>query len=134
MCDCCDCDAGGGGESARQAAAWRESGHHLVWLFWDKRRWDLNDELYEISEALQNDDPIDADTVRAAREELDQVRWVLEDHIAAMADGVEEWGAGAGKKTPYRVMIEQLEDRGYDVARPGERREETEIEVSPSGP
>lgn len=136
MCECCDCGADGvagvivgADEHARRAAAWREAGHRIAWLFVDKRRSDLNDELHRISDALREDEPIEADAVRAVREELDNVHWVLEEMVAPMTEGVEEWGAGASSKTPHGVMAEHLEKHGYDVTRPGERRNETEIEV-----
>ncbi|MHC3439580.1 hypothetical protein ACYJ1Y_16180 [Natrialbaceae archaeon A-gly3] len=108
-------------QTDRQARAWREIGHRVVWIYAENHRWDLNDALHDVIEPLENDELISADDIHRARSNLDIMRQTLEETLAPIADGAEPWEDGAGSTTPYNVLIDQLEERGYTVARPNER-------------
>jgi len=104
----------------RAAECWRAVGHRVVRHRFGNARWEVEDALWAIEEALRDDRAVDEAAVREARRHIDTLQHVLEDVIVPITDGVEPWDDGAGSTIPYGVMADHLESStGYDVERSG---------------
>lgn len=96
------------------AERWDAVGRDLLWLRIGTERGQLNDALYPLQKAVEEDRAIDETAVREARAQLDQMRAFLEDYVVPLADGdIEPWDeAPGGGHVPHRAYIEKVENTG----------------------
>jgi hypothetical protein len=115
----------GDDDRERAADAWEAVGHRQAWLQGEERRADVDEAMGRILVSLQENDPIDADAVRDAREQVDYLRDFIERVAAELADGVEPWDEGAGRMTPNGVFREHLAGEHLPDVGGGDESDET---------
>lgn len=72
------------------AEAWDRIGRTMTRMDVDELRYELDDALYEIVEAIDEDDLDEAD-LNAARKQLAWAREYIEMYLVPLVDGAEEW-------------------------------------------
>lgn len=84
-------------------------------------RWELDDALAPLEDAMETGVRPTSEEIRAARSALDRQRDLVERLAGVAVGGVEPWDEGPGRDVPRGVLREELEAAGYDVEYRGRR-------------
>ena len=91
---------------------WDEVGPALASDIVFDARMDVDEALNDIEETLRDGKRPTAAQVATLRRQKDALQILIEESLAALADGTEPWGQGPGDHIPYWVLKAKVDDGG----------------------